>query len=574
MKNRKLLRTWGLLASTTMLLPLVAGSLGTGLVADADALDTQPNAISITLHKKKFNSNNGLDEAAKPNTGLEENFGGEALNGVDFSMYDVTNIYYNLLVDNPETEDINDDGMDPQDAIDWIEANWDHEYVKTNYTFVEKETTTGAGEAAFTNIATKESGENGRNRVVMFVETYSPADVNVIAAPMVVHMPVMMPDLTGEWDGTAWLDTYNDDVHLYPKNVVQESAKNVLNATPTEITYTKDGEPHTVSVIDLEKGVPLDYQIQVPVPYFIDDVDTESGKAVIQNFKIVDTPILNLALIPSSLKVTAGSTELIEDTDYTLAPSAAGGFELVILTDIGDPAQANTTTLDKLAEVKGGVLTVDYQMLLTGDAIPDELHGNTATIDIGRGDDYDYTTEVTPPEKPVTGGRKFEKIDGSSKEKLDGAKFVLWNEDKTEYAVFYDGDDAVAEYTGNHDRVEWVTPAEDAPATVFTATDGSFEVDGLKYGSYVMEETAAPDGYALPTNGLEYTDFDVFFGSYDYSIVNVDVGEAASDVTVYNTKKGALPSTGGTGIFAFLAVGTALMMGAYLWFKNSKKQEV
>ncbi|OJG17550.1 peptidase [Enterococcus canis] len=557
-----------------MLLPLVAGSLGTGLVADAAAQDTQPDTISITLHKKKFNSNEGLDEAAKPNTGLVETFGGEALNGVDFSMYDVTDTYYNLLADNPETEDINDDGMDQQDAIDWIEANWDAKYVKDNYTFVEMKTTTGTGEAAFTNIATKESGDNGRNRVIMFLETYSPADVNVISAPMVVHMPVMMPDLTGEWDGTAWLDTYNDDVHLYPKNVVQESAKNVLNATPTEITYTKDGETHTASVIDLEKGVPLDYQIQVPVPYFIDKVDT-TGKAVIQNFKIVDTPILNLALIPGSLTVTAGTTVLDEGTDYTLEPAEEGGFELVILTDIGDPAQANTTTLDKLAAVKGGVLTVDYQMLLTGDAIPDELHGNTATIDIGRGDDYDYKAEVTPPEKPVTGGRKFAKIDGSSKVELDGAEFILWNEDKTEYAVFYDGEAAVAEYAGKHDSVEWVTPAEDAPkATVFTTTDGLFEVDGLKYGSYVMEEKVAPDGYALPTNGLQYTDFEVFFGSYDYDIVNAEVGEAASDVTVYNTKKGALPSTGGTGIFAFLAVGTALMMGAYLWFKNSKKQEV
>lgn len=572
MKNRKLLRTWGLLASTTMLLPLVAGSLGTGLVADADALDTQPDTISITLHKKKFNSDEGLEEAAKPNTGLVETFGGEALNGVDFTMYDVTDIYYNLLADNPDTEDIKDDGMDQQEAIDWIEANWDAEYVTDLYKPGETKTTTGAGEAAFTNIATKESGDNGRNRVIMFLETYSPADVNVIAAPMVVHMPVMMPDLTGEWDGTAWLDTYNDDVHLYPKNVVQKSAKNVLNANPTEITYTKDDETHTVSVIDLEKGVPLDYEIQVPVPYFIDKVDT-TGKAVIQNFKIVDTPILNLALIPKSLTVTAGTTVLEEGEDYTLEPAEDGGFELVILTD--KDGKANTTTLDKLAEVKGGVLTVDYKMLLTGAAIPDELHGNTATIDIGRGDDYDYEAEVTPPENPATGGRKFVKIDGSSKEELDGAEFILWNKAKTEYAVFYDGENAVVGYAGNHDRVEWVTPAEGAPkATVFTATDGSFEVDGLKYGSYVMEETKAPDGYALPTNGLEFTDFDVFFGSYDYSIVNVEIGEAASDMTVYNTKKGALPSTGGTGIFAFLAVGTALMMGAYLWFKNSKKQEV
>ncbi|EAG2939511.1 LPXTG cell wall anchor domain-containing protein, partial [Listeria monocytogenes] len=39
---------------------------------------------------------------------------------------------------------------------------------------------------------------------------------------------------------------------------------------------------------------------------------------------------------------------------------------------------------------------------------------------------------------------------------------------------------------------------------------------------------------------------------------------------VTNVKKGILPSTGGTGIYAFLTIGAALMIGAIVWYKKSK----
>ncbi|MCT0454124.1 LPXTG cell wall anchor domain-containing protein, partial [Lactococcus cremoris] len=36
--------------------------------------------------------------------------------------------------------------------------------------------------------------------------------------------------------------------------------------------------------------------------------------------------------------------------------------------------------------------------------------------------------------------------------------------------------------------------------------------------------------------------------------------------------KGLLPSTGGAGIYAFIIIGAAMMIGAYIWFKKSRQQ--
>ena len=66
-----------------------------------------------------------------------------------------------------------------------------------------------------------------------------------------------------------------------------------------------------------------------------------------------------------------------------------------------------------------------------------------------------------------------------------------------------------------------------------------------------------------PEHGLdEDVDFTVEHGQYGSQELK----------SVLNTPKGLLPSTGGNGIYAFLLIGAALMIGSYAWFKKSKTQ--
>lgn len=94
---------------------------------------------------------------------------------------------------------------------------------------------------------------------------------------------------------------------------------------------------------------------------------------------------------------------------------------------------------------------------------------------------------------------------------------------------------------------------------IVSGTDGTFSVIGLKNGDYSLIETEAPSGYVELATAVPFTVTHGEFGDMDLE-------------TVPNTPKGLLPSTGGNGIFAFLAIGLGLMLGAFIWYKNSKKQ--
>ncbi|MBO0482697.1 SpaH/EbpB family LPXTG-anchored major pilin [Candidatus Enterococcus courvalinii] len=535
-----------------MLTPLFQGFSTT---VDAAEVATKPEEVTITLHKRSFSSmpsdilNNGL---------VNSNFGGDPLPGVDFSLFDVTDVYYALLKDNPTTPEA-DDGMASQEAIKLIQDEYTATWFQ-NYNLVAEKTVTtnGTGEAVFDQLKVTEAANEKRDKAYLFLETYSPADIAKVAAPMVVLMPVMMPDTNNPGQ---WLDTYNDDIHLYPKNETQESSK-AMNIDPAELRKVTLSDGTEISYADLEKGYLINYTITAPIPYFIDSVN--NGKPVINNFTIEDKPTAGLTYFNQGLVVTAGTTELTLNEDYTLE-EVDNGFKLTILTE--KDGTANTTTLAKLAAARGGQLTVNYAMKLTATITPDDLQDNTAKIAIGRGDAYDYSEDVTPPEKVATGGRQFEKYDASSKAKLAGAEFELWDAAKEKYAVFYKDGTALSSYQNDADRVEWVDDQTGATKFVSLADTGKFEVQGLEYGTYYMKEVKAADGYALPTGDAAFTAFTVELGSYS----GFETIGQPTDVEVPNTKKGALPSTGGNGIYLFLLIGSFLMLAAYSGYRKLKK---
>ena len=96
-----------------------------------------------------------------------------------------------------------------------------------------------------------------------------------------------------------------------------------------------------------------------------------------------------------------------------------------------------------------------------------------------------------------------------------------------------------------------------------TDANGYIDVEGLDVGSYHFEETKAPKGYSINTDGKTLT-------------LTVD-GKVAT-AKLYNegslndTKLNALPSTGGMGTYLFTIIGVVVMAGAAGAFFISRRK--
>ena len=111
-------------------------------------------------------------------------------------------------------------------------------------------------------------------------------------------------------------------------------------------------------------------------------------------------------------------------------------------------------------------------------------------------------------------------------------------------------------------------------ATTFTSNDqGQFEVKGIEYGNYRAVETKAPAGFALPTDGGNFT-FEVKEGTY--------TSQGDIDYVAESTKKDAMqiknndvtiPQTGGIGTIIFTAIGLAIMASAIIAIKKRQAAE-
>ena len=215
--------------------------------------------------------------------------------------------------------------------------------------------------------------------------------------------------------------------------------------------------------------------------------------------------------------------------------------------------------------------------------------------------------------KVVLGGKKFVKTNQAGTERLAGAEFYVKNE-KGEYLVAAKKDakavtdakaaldEAVKAYNNltaeqqagqeGTDAKLAIDSAQDAYNKAFKAnataytwgekTDanvvvltsdgqGRFEITGLEYGSYKLEEKTAPKGYAKLSGDVK---FDVEKGSY--STVGVDFkyneADAANSAKQVKNKKVTIPETGGIGSLIFIVAGIAIMGVAYTSMKRNREE--
>lgn len=173
-------------------------------------------------------------------------------------------------------------------------------------------------------------------------------------------------------------------------------------------------------------------------------------------------------------------------------------------------------------------------------------------------------------EQVTTYSHKFKKIDAHTKLALAGAQFKLQQKSDGKFLKLIDqyGNDVVndqnekvltglVKVVAKNYRMVWGTEDD---ATIFVSgDDGYFGLDGFdqetKDGAYAAMEVSAPKGYDFDKTKLSQFDAD--------NATSID--EAKDPETpIENTPRGILPHTGGAGILAILAVGSALIAIAFV----------
>lgn len=237
--------------------------------------------------------------------------------------------------------------------------------------------------------------------------------------------------------------------------------------------------------------------------------------------------------------------------------------------------------------------------------------------------------EVLVPTTPkvVTGGKKFVKADERTGARLQGAKFEVYDAKTGGKVLAYldsaekdakqtaennakkELDAKIAAYNNlsaeeqkgaagtqakaaiktaqdaynkaveaNVGLYKWVETTDTTSKRVVLESDtqGKFEIKGLSYGKYYLQETQAPKDYALNKDRFEFT-----IAEKSYSEGQDGVTYKSDDAVTDKTKGNALrlnnrnltiPQTGGMGTVLFTVVGISLMAGAVIAMKRNREE--
>lgn len=321
---------------------------------------------------------------------------------------------------------------------------------------------------------------------------------------------------------------------------------------------------------------------------------------------------------------------LLDENDMPVADVTFKNATTVDETDLG-----NGITFEKTGNYAGTFKGLEkgknYKVkeLVNGYEPAYKVESTTGTVTVTN---TKTPTSITPTPPQVTvGGKKFVKTNQDGTKRLAGAEFAIQNKnagtDKDKYLkitenngtayadaekAYNDAIKAVNEALAKGEisatnkvtigkeefatkdaamaKVEKLKVARDKAfvaanlsytwvddikqATTFTTNDaGQFEVRGIEYGDYRAVETKAPAGYALPTNGGNFT-FNIAKGTYTSAgTIDYVADSAKKDAMQITNNDVTIPQTGGIGTIIFTAIGLAIMASAIIAIKKRQATE-
>lgn len=204
----------------------------------------------------------------------------------------------------------------------------------------------------------------------------------------------------------------------------------------------------------------------------------------------------------------------------------------------------------------------------------ERLEGAEFYVKDGTGEGAKYLVAKTVDETKVANARKelqdaktaFEALTPDEQKGEKGTK-LKEEFDKKQQAL----NQAVLE---NATAYEWGEKTADNVVILRSNADGQFEITGLKYGTYYLEEKTAPKDYAKLSGEVK---FEVNKGSYDGTKDELDYKLADNTIKhgqQVKNKKVSIPQTGGIGTVIFTVVGVMLMVGAAFALKRRKEDEL
>lgn len=312
------------------------------------------------------------------------------------------------------------------------------------------------------------------------------------------------------------LNTTNPTVEIQEKNGVPSVEKKIVqNNTDVESNFANIGETiNFKTTITAQKGAQS---------YVLHDT-MEKGFTFNKDVKV---------------KVSGQTNYLNSTTDYEVVENAEDKctfdikFKEEFLKTIND-----TTKIE-----------VTYSAILNGDA---EIHDNNDnTTHLTYGENNNTTTRTT---HTVTYQISVLKYTGDTNNTLANAKFSLYDAetngniyklvqktDTTNYRLAMTGEDGITEITTNN--------------------TGKFSIQGLKPGTYWLEETAAPKGYNKLAKRIKVVindDGTLIVDKKDRDENNSLINQ----VNVENKTGTVLPSTGGAGTTMIYLIGAVLVLGS------------